>query len=110
MDKHGREQLLPGFEHFSHEQLLFISFGNVSSTHTHTHCRNKVNKMNFFHFSFQLWCETQTTIATKWALEDTHCPGRIRLKGVLANSNEFSEAFSCRSDSKMMSKKRCRIW
>lgn len=29
-DKFGREQLLPGFEHFSHEQLLFISFGNVS--------------------------------------------------------------------------------
>lgn len=29
-DKYGREQLLPGFESFSHEQLLFISFGNVS--------------------------------------------------------------------------------
>lgn len=28
-DKYGEEQLLPGFENFSHEQLLFISFGNV---------------------------------------------------------------------------------
>lgn len=28
-DKYGEEQRLPGFENFSHEQLLFISFGNV---------------------------------------------------------------------------------
>nr|XP_029723135.1 neprilysin-11-like [Aedes albopictus] len=29
--RNGPEPVLPGFEHFSHEQLLFISFGNVSS-------------------------------------------------------------------------------
>lgn len=31
VDKYGREKILPGFEHYSHEQLLFISFGNVST-------------------------------------------------------------------------------
>lgn len=30
VEANGDEQLLPGFEHFTHEQLLFISFGNVS--------------------------------------------------------------------------------
>lgn len=61
-------------------------------------------------FMLQLWCETQTTISTKWALEDTHCPGRIRLKGVLENSDEFTNTFNCRANSKMTSQKHCRIW
>lgn len=30
VEANGKEQLLPGFEQFTHEQLLFISFGNVS--------------------------------------------------------------------------------
>lgn len=29
VETNGKEQLLPGFEQFTHEQLLFISFGNV---------------------------------------------------------------------------------
>lgn len=28
-DSFGREPKLPGFEEYTHEQLLFISFGNV---------------------------------------------------------------------------------
>lgn len=47
----------------------------------------------------------------KLALEDSHCPGRIRLKGVLENSNEFNEAFNCRSHSDSKNRKnQCRIW
>lgn len=60
--------------------------------------------------SLQLWCETQTTIATKWALQDSHCPGSIRLRGVLENSPEFRKTFACRSDAKMYTKNQCRIW
>lgn len=29
VETNGKEQLLPGFEQYTHEQLLFISFGNV---------------------------------------------------------------------------------
>lgn len=30
MKQNGKEQVLPGFENYTHEQLFFISFGNVS--------------------------------------------------------------------------------
>ncbi|KAL7727927.1 hypothetical protein ACLKA6_019488 [Drosophila palustris] len=83
----GRERLkLPGLEHYTHEQLFFIAFGN-------------------------LWCETYTPAASRYALEDTHCPGQIRLKGVLANSEEFARTFKCASGTPMNpGQPRCRIW
>ncbi|XP_055543681.1 uncharacterized protein LOC129729211 [Wyeomyia smithii] len=72
----GKEPLLPGFENYTHEQLFFISYGN-------------------------LWCESHTASAAKAALDDTHCPGWVRLKGVLSNSQEFSRTFGCRPGSGM---------
>ncbi|XP_058817652.1 uncharacterized protein LOC131680955 [Topomyia yanbarensis] len=72
----GKEALLPGFENYTHEQLFFISYGN-------------------------LWCESHTESAAKAALDDTHCPGWIRLKGVLSNSQEFSRTFDCKRGSGM---------
>ena len=83
----GKERLrLPGLEHYTHEQLFFISFGN-------------------------LWCETYTPAASHYALEDSHCPGKIRLKGVLSNSEEFAETFKCRKGTGMNPhEEKCRIW
>jgi neprilysin len=40
--KFGPEELLPGFENFTGEQLFFLSFGNVSLT------RDFLNKMSKF--------------------------------------------------------------
>ncbi|KAH8312592.1 hypothetical protein KR044_011581 [Drosophila immigrans] len=83
----GRERLkLPGLEHYTHEQLFFIAFGN-------------------------LWCETYTPAASRFALEDSHCPGQFRLKGVLSNSEEFARTFKCASGTPMNpGQPRCRIW
>lgn len=82
--KEGRR--LPGLEKYTHEQLFFISFGN-------------------------LWCETYTPAASRYALEDSHCPGKIRLKGVLANSHEFADTFQCRRGTAMNpNEKKCKIW
>ncbi|KAH8332771.1 hypothetical protein KR074_010440 [Drosophila pseudoananassae] len=83
----GRERAkLPGLEHYSHEQLFFISFGN-------------------------LWCETYTPAASRYALSDSHCPGQMRLRGVLSNSEEFARTFKCASGSPMNpSQPKCRIW
>ncbi|XP_073814712.1 M13 family metallopeptidase neprilysin 5 [Musca autumnalis] len=85
--ENGREKMrLPGLEHYSHEQLFFISFGN-------------------------LWCEAYTPAASRYAVEDSHCPGRFRLKGVLTNSQEFADTFNCPPGSGMNPKgPKCRIW
>ncbi|CAD6994688.1 unnamed protein product, partial [Ceratitis capitata] len=83
----GAERIkLPGLEKYTNEQLFFISFGN-------------------------LWCETYTPAASRYALEDSHCPGKIRLKGVLSNSEEFAQTFQCKRGTGMNPKdKKCRIW
>ncbi|XP_050087390.1 neprilysin-1 [Anopheles aquasalis] len=82
----GKEAYLPGFEDFTHEQLFFISFGNI-------------------------WCESHTQAAAKAYLEDSHCPGKFRLKGVLTNSPEFSQTFGCKSGTAMNpAADKCRIW
>jgi predicted metalloendopeptidase len=84
---HGAEQKLGGFESYTHDQLFFMAYGNV-------------------------WCETLTNAALKFSLEDSHCPGRIRLMGTLSNSKEFQDAFKCKPGSKMYKKheERCIIW
>uniref|UniRef100_A0A8W7K8Z3 Uncharacterized protein n=1 Tax=Anopheles albimanus TaxID=7167 RepID=A0A8W7K8Z3_ANOAL len=82
----GKEAYLPGFEDFTHEQLFFISFGNI-------------------------WCESHTQAAAKAYLEDSHCPGKFRLKGVLTNSPEFSQTFGCKTGTAMNpAADKCRIW
>ncbi|XP_076620842.1 M13 family metallopeptidase neprilysin 5 [Colletes latitarsis] len=83
--RHGQELLLPGFTHLTHEQLVFLSFAH-------------------------LWCEAYTPISLKWILEDTHCPGHVRLHGVLRNSKEFSKAWKCPVGSNMNPAEKCRVW
>ena len=87
MQTFGKEPKLAGFEQYSAEQLFFISFGN-------------------------LWCETMTNSALRASLEDSHCPGRIRLLGSLMNSREFHQAFNCKKGQKMyqVEEKQCIIW
>jgi predicted metalloendopeptidase len=57
-----------------------------------------------------MWCESYTYRALKWMLQDTHCPGNIRLKMVLRNSIEFSKAWSCPTGSNMNPAKKCQLW
>ncbi|KAG5316370.1 ECE1 enzyme, partial [Acromyrmex insinuator] len=83
--RHGHEPLLPGFTQFTHEQLLFLSFAH-------------------------LWCESYTATSLKWMMEDSHCPGHVRLQAVLRNSKEFSTAWNCPAGSTMNPSKKCRLW
>lgn len=87
IERNGPEiQRLPGLEHYNPEQLFFISFGN-------------------------LWCESYTITAYQYAVKDSHCPGQIRLKGVLSNSEEFARTFHCSLGSAMNpNTNKCRIW
>ncbi|XP_033208414.1 endothelin-converting enzyme homolog [Belonocnema kinseyi] len=82
---HGKEPLLPGFTNFTHEQLLFLGFAH-------------------------LWCENYSASSLKWMLQDTHSPGHVRLRVVLRNSEEFSDAWKCPLGSNMNPVKKCRLW
>ncbi|XP_032667048.1 neprilysin-11 isoform X2 [Odontomachus brunneus] len=83
--RHGEEPLLPGFTQFTHEQLFFLSYAH-------------------------LWCESYTATSLKWMLEDSHCPGHVRLQAVLRNSEEFSAAWKCPPGSNMNPLQKCRVW
>ncbi|XP_029037106.2 endothelin-converting enzyme homolog [Osmia bicornis bicornis] len=83
--RHGQEPLLPGFTHLTQEQLVFLGFAHV-------------------------WCESYTPKSLKWILLDSHCPGHVRLQGVLKNSKEFSEAWKCPVGSKMNPLNKCHVW
>ncbi|XP_053690954.1 endothelin-converting enzyme 2-like [Sabethes cyaneus] len=83
--EHGPESTLPGFEEFTHEQLLFISYGNQN-------------------------CQIISPSVAKGLLQDEHSPSRFRVRGVLSNMPEFSEVFNCPIGSAMNPEKKCRIW
>ncbi|XP_062565122.1 endothelin-converting enzyme 1-like isoform X2 [Armigeres subalbatus] len=83
--RNGPEEVLPGFDDFTHEQLLFISFGNQ-------------------------YCETVSPAVAKYLVEDEHSPSKFRVLGVLSNMPEFSEAFQCPAGSRMNPKQKCRVW
>ncbi|XP_012278577.1 neprilysin-1 [Orussus abietinus] len=83
--RHGSEPLLPGFADLTHEQLFFVAFGH-------------------------LWCEDYTPTSIPWMLLDPHCPGHVRLLGVLRNSKEFSQAWKCPAGSGMNPVDKCRLW
>ncbi len=62
---------LPGLEHFTHEQLFFVSYGNA-------------------------WCSKfRPAMMTSRVLGDVHSPDPIRALGTVANSRGFREAFNC---------------
>ncbi|XP_038212652.1 endothelin-converting enzyme homolog [Zerene cesonia] len=81
----GPEPKLPGFEHFSSEQLFFMSYGN-------------------------LWCGVSTPEALKSDLEDEHAPQHLRARGALQNYDQFARAFQCPPGSMMNPSKRCVIF
>jgi endothelin-converting enzyme/putative endopeptidase len=59
----------------------------------------------------QIWCQNQTDqIGRQLAITDPHSPGRYRVNGVVQNSPEFQNAFSCKAGDPMVSSKPCRVW
>ncbi|XP_063879221.1 neprilysin-1-like isoform X2 [Scylla paramamosain] len=86
--KDGRAHTLslPGLQHFTSDQLFFISFAKV-------------------------WCNNITPFALQYILKaDVHVPGYFRILGVLRNSPAFAEAFKCPIGSPMNPKEKCLLW
>ncbi|KAK6619691.1 hypothetical protein RUM43_012448 [Polyplax serrata] len=82
--RHGQEPKLPGFENFTHEQLLFLSYANI-------------------------WCEAANPKFYMLS-QDSHSPQRIRVLVTLQNMKEFSEVYKCSSDSFMNPSNKCKLW
>ncbi len=68
-------------------------------------------QQRFFIAYGQIWCQNVADQqARKWAIIDSHSPGRWRVNGVVQNSAAFAEAFDCKAGQAMVSKNACRVW
>ncbi|OQV22658.1 Membrane metallo-endopeptidase-like 1 [Hypsibius exemplaris] len=79
---------LPGMMHITHEQIFFLSYAHI-------------------------WCGISRPDAyTNDILSGVHSPDRFRVMGPLRNLPEFSQAFSCPSNSPMNPppEKKCKVW
>lgn len=62
--------------------------------------------MKIFFISFaQTWCGSNTDKDT-----NIHANHKERVNNVLGNIDEFAETFKCKTGSRMMPEKKCRIW
>jgi len=72
---------LPGLEHFTHDQLYFVSYASW-------------------------WCgKTRKNTAINRIYTDPHAPKWARILGTMSNSREFRESFQC-----MIKEPTCQLW
>ncbi|XP_065287846.1 neprilysin-1-like [Dermacentor albipictus] len=81
------EQIIPGLENFSPEQIFFISYALV-------------------------WCSSERTEANSIIMGDVHSPSNYRVNIPLRNFEEFSSAFDCGQGTSMHSppQEKCVLW
>uniref|UniRef100_A0A914RKS8 Peptidase M13 C-terminal domain-containing protein n=1 Tax=Parascaris equorum TaxID=6256 RepID=A0A914RKS8_PAREQ len=102
----GREEpRLPGLQHFSNDQIFFLSYAHVScSFRFQTNLHGILNALQF-------WCgHKKDAAAVQQVLTDEHSPEIFRVIGVLSNLDEFSKAFRCASGTPLNPPKRCIVW
>ncbi|XP_023229774.1 endothelin-converting enzyme 1-like [Centruroides sculpturatus] len=78
-------KVLPNFQTYTSDQLFFLSYGSMWCTQYNQIGWNLINKLD-------------------------HSPSIYRVMGSLSNMKEFSEAFKCKKNDKMNSRKKCSIW
>ncbi|KAF9972590.1 hypothetical protein BGZ73_004291 [Actinomortierella ambigua] len=82
----SQNQILPGLEKYTRDQLFFISYG-------------------------QVWCAKNTPEIDKLLLTiDTHAPARWRVNGPAQNTPAFAQAFKCAEGAPMNPVKKCAVW
>jgi endothelin-converting enzyme/putative endopeptidase len=65
----------------------------------------------FFLGYAQIWCQNTTDAqARRLAITNSHSPGEFRVNGVVQNSPQFQQAFSCKLGDTMVAPKACRVW
>ncbi|KYN01734.1 Endothelin-converting enzyme 1 [Cyphomyrmex costatus] len=91
------------------EALNYGAIGTILG-HELTHGFDTNGRLYDSDGNLRLWCESYTAKSLKWMMEDSHCPGHVRLRAVLRNSKEFSSAWNCPAGSTMNPSKKCRLW
>ncbi|CAF1138593.1 unnamed protein product [Rotaria sordida] len=72
---------------------------------------NYNNDQLFFIAFAYTWCDIETSNSLHDDLiSDPHSPASIRIFGTVQNSDEFSKAFSCRSNTMMNPSSKCQLW
>jgi len=68
-------------------------------------------RRQFFIAYAQLWCSvSQPKLVQEHVIKGHHAPKRYRVIGVLRDSQEFAEAFSCPQGSPMNPERKCVVW
>ncbi len=68
-------------------------------------------QQQFFIGYAQNWCSNDRPEMTRMLVQtDPHSPEKIRVRGVLVNMPEFSQAFGCKAGQPMAPADRCRVW
>ncbi|KAI7892361.1 uncharacterized protein EV154DRAFT_504900 [Mucor mucedo] len=83
--KQGADQLLPGLEHLTPEQMFFINHGRS-------------------------YCEITALSDAEEFAEEVHSPWYYRVIGGLQNDPNFAKTFNCPVGSPMNPAKKCSIW
>ncbi|XP_073975739.1 neprilysin-like isoform X3 [Rhodnius prolixus] len=85
LQRNGHEPYLPGMDHFTHEQLFFLSYANV-------------------------WCEKTSFEDELMSLADVHSPNKFRVIGTLSNLDDFAEVWGCQRNTFMNPENKCVLW
>jgi endothelin-converting enzyme/putative endopeptidase len=68
-------------------------------------------EQRFFIGYGQIWCQNVTPERARTSAQtDPHSPGKYRVNGVLSNTPEFHNAFSCKKGQAMVRENACRVW
>ena len=113
----GKDQTtlpLPGLQHFTHNQLFFLSFSQVWCS-VATPEGNIIIKQGAlsrnFKSQYAIFLYPDFISANKLQiLEDPHSPARFRVIGALSNSDDFQDAWKCNKGSRMNPEKKCEVW
>ncbi|KAI4501887.1 hypothetical protein M0802_003222 [Mischocyttarus mexicanus] len=84
-NKNQSEEVLPGLEHLTTEQLYFLSYANT-------------------------FCEVVSKERLEEYKHDEHSTGQLRVLGPISNSESFAKSFNCPVGSPMNPEKKCNIW
>ncbi len=103
--RNAEPQRLPYVSQYTPEQLLFLSYANVSQ-------KKLLRAFKYiFYLNLKTWCGLERTEFLKDLIQyNPHSPGKYRVNVPLSNIKTFSDVFNCKENSRMNPKDKCVLW